>query len=152
MDIAAGLSGMKAAAEMTKMLRERLKAGSIKPDEIAGRIGEIYDYMLDSKVALVEAQEEIAALKEKIRSLDRDDLVNLDGGVYWEKRSDGRYDGPLCPLCWSERKRLPMVKNENRNNPEYIVYECSYHYQDMVVRKVPKSVLERWKPEHPGAL
>lgn len=43
MDIVAGLSGLRAAAEMIKMLREKLKAGDIKPDEIAGRIGEIYD-------------------------------------------------------------------------------------------------------------
>src|SRR5260370_32586616 len=115
MNISAGLSGLKAAAEMTKMLRDGLKAGSIKPDEIAGRIGEIYDYILDSKVALVDAHEEIAALKEKIRSFNTDALVFLDSEVYWEKRSDNKYDGPLCPVCWGiDHKRLPMVKDEMR--------------------------------------
>jgi hypothetical protein len=64
MTIAAGLSGLKAAADMIKMLRDGLKAGSIKPDEIAGRIGEIYDYIIDSRVALNDAQEEIRSLKQ----------------------------------------------------------------------------------------
>ena len=78
MTIAAGLSGLKAAADMTKMLRDGLKAGSIKPDEIAGRIGEIYDYIIDSRVALNDAQEEIRSLKQQLDSMNRDALVLLD--------------------------------------------------------------------------
>ena len=152
MDIAAGLSGLKAAAEMMKILRERLKTEDIKPDEIAGRIGEIYDYILDSKVALLDAHEEIAALKEQVRSLTTDALVFLDGEVYWEKRSDDRYDGPLCPVCWAiEHKRLPMVRDEHRLHPEYVVYDCLVHQHGVVSRRVPKSVQERWRADQPAS-
>ncbi len=67
MNIVAGLGGIKAAAEMTKALRDGIKAGQIKADEIAGRIGEIYDYIIDSKAALIEAQSEIKALGASFR-------------------------------------------------------------------------------------
>ena len=144
MTIAAELSGLKAAADMTKMLRDGLKAGSIKPDEIAGRIGEIYDYIIDFRVALNDAQEEIRSLKQQLDSMNRDALVLLDGAVYWEKRTDGVYDGPLCPVCWGlNRKRLPMEKNEHRNHPEYVVYDCAHH-TPFVDRRVPKSILEKY--------
>jgi hypothetical protein len=39
MNILVGMSGLKAAADLTKALRDGIKAGLIKPDEIAGRIG-----------------------------------------------------------------------------------------------------------------
>ena len=61
-NLLAGLSGLNAAVTMTRTLRDGLKAGSIKPEEIAGRIGEIYDYICDSKDALVDAKDEISKL------------------------------------------------------------------------------------------
>jgi len=70
MNILAGMSGLKAAADMTRALRDGLEAGSIKQDEIAGRIGEIYDYIIDSKDALVDAKEEIENLKAQVASLE----------------------------------------------------------------------------------
>jgi len=73
--IAAGLSGLKAAADMTKALRDGVKAGAFKADEIYGRIGEIYDYIVDSKAALVDAQDENQNLRQELRSLkDAGDL------------------------------------------------------------------------------
>ena len=92
MNIAAGLSGLKAAADITKMPREGIKAGSIKGDEIAGRIGEIYDYIIDSKAALVDAKEENEALKAVLKSLkDTQSLaasLEHDGKVYWIARGE----------------------------------------------------------------
>lgn len=65
-------------ADLTKSLRGGLKTGQIKPDEIAGRIGEIYDYIIDSKAALVEAQEESLQLTDQIRKLQ--DATELADG------------------------------------------------------------------------
>ena len=144
MNIAAGLSGLNAAVTMTRALRDGLKSGSVKPDEIAGRIGEIYDYIIDSKSALADAQEEIRHLKAQLDSLNRDAGVFLEGGVNWEKRPDERYDGPLCPVCWGlNHKRLPMEMNERRNHPDYVVYDCAHH-TPFVDRRVPKSILDRY--------
>jgi hypothetical protein len=144
MNIAAGLSGLKAAAEMTKALRDGLKSGQIPVDQLSGRIGEIYDYIIDSRAALVDASEEITELKDELYALKKDALVFLDGGVNWEKRPDGQYDGPLCPACWGlNNKRLVMVKNESRNHPDYVVYHC-IHHASTVTAKVPKPVLEHY--------
>jgi len=69
MGIASGLAGLKAAAELTKTLREAAKSGSLKPDEFAGRVGEIYDYIVDSKDALIEAKDEIQDLKNRLQAV-----------------------------------------------------------------------------------
>ncbi len=49
-------------------MRDAAKAGSLKPDEFAGRVGDIYDYIVDSKYALIEAKDEIQELKAQLRT------------------------------------------------------------------------------------
>jgi hypothetical protein len=66
MDIASGLAALKTASDLTRSLRDAVKSGGIKDDEISGRIGEIYDYIIDSKAALIDASEEIHNLKGQV--------------------------------------------------------------------------------------
>jgi hypothetical protein len=66
MDIATGLSALKTSTDLLRALREKLKSGEVKGEEVIGRIGEIYDYIVESKDALVDAKDEIYALKEKL--------------------------------------------------------------------------------------
>ena len=77
---------MRAAADLTKALRDGIKEGSVKSDEIAGRIGEIYDYIIDSKAALVDAKEENEALKTELKTLKDPQVLATglehDGKVY----------------------------------------------------------------------
>jgi hypothetical protein len=63
MEIAGGLAALKAAADLTRVLRDAAKAGSLKADEFAGRIAEVYDCISDSKEALFSAQEVISHLQ-----------------------------------------------------------------------------------------
>ena len=56
MSILSGMTGLKAAADLTRMLRDGLKTGQVRGDDIAGRIGEIYDYIVDSKDDLERGQ------------------------------------------------------------------------------------------------
>jgi len=65
MEIASGLSAFRTAIDLVRVLRDAAKAGSLKPDEFAGRIAEVYDYIIDSKEALLSIQEEIAKLRPK---------------------------------------------------------------------------------------
>jgi len=71
MNISAGLAGLKAAADLTKSMRDAAKAGTLKPDEFAGRVGEIYDYIIDSKAALVDTQEENIRLRKSSGALGK---------------------------------------------------------------------------------
>src|SRR5258707_202702 len=87
MDVASGMSGLSAAVNLARSLRESLKSGEMKSDEIAGRIGEIYDYIVDSKDALVDAKDQIADLKDEIRRLkaatEDEQRFQFMHGVYW---------------------------------------------------------------------
>jgi hypothetical protein len=106
MNIVTGLSGLKAAAELIRTLRDGLKSGQMKPDEIAGRIGEIYDYIVDSKDALIDAKDEIVRLQEEISNLKNvSDNFELRDNVYWRKGTKDAY----CPLCMGATgKAVPL--------------------------------------------
>src|SRR5713226_9303946 len=114
MSLATGLSALNAATNLTRSLRERLKSGEIKAEEIIGRIGEIYDHIVDSKDALVEARDEIQDLKSQLQSFnDRKQIhseLHHDGYVYWRKHSDGNTSGPYCVFCWKEGHLVPLTK------------------------------------------
>ena len=69
MEIASGLSALKAAADLARALRDAAKVGSLKPDELAGRIAEMYDYISDSKEALLSTQETISELRAENEKL-----------------------------------------------------------------------------------
>jgi hypothetical protein len=136
--IATGLSGLRAAAEMTKMLRDGLRAGQVRPDDIAGKIGEIYDYIIDSKAALVDAQEEHQRLRDQIRSLQlKDDVTNslaFDGKVYW-KKDDPEF--PFCAVCWDKDKnlvRLQLWGSDIYGGIPKTDYRCLIHSHSFFVR------------------
>ncbi len=115
MNIAAGLSGLKAAADLTKAMRDAAKAGTLKPDEFAGRIGEIYDYIADSKVALVEAKDEIQKLQGQIDAFDderafRESLEFQLSGPY--KRNGPRGEELYCSHCLDlDGKRVRLIRS-----------------------------------------
>lgn len=71
MEIAGGLAALKTAADLTRSLRDAAKAGTLKPDEFAGRVAEVYDYISDSKEALLSAQEMISQLRLENEGLER---------------------------------------------------------------------------------
>src|SRR5580658_9457711 len=145
MNIAAGLSGLKAAGEMAKALRDGLKAGQIKPDEIAGRIGEIYDYIIDSKMALVDAQEEISSIKERYRQLESRlefrDRVKFEGGAQWLLNKDGTRQGPFCPSCWGLNEKLVRPSRGVGESAKHKSFFCSHHSPN-VKFKVDINLLE----------
>lgn len=118
MNILAGMSGLKAAADMTKALRDAIKSGQIKADEIAGRIGEIYDYIIDSKAALLDAQEEMTKLRAEVQALNdekefRDGLTYDDAiGVYRRSDKAGRRMEIYCAACLDQHnKRIRVTEN-----------------------------------------
>jgi hypothetical protein len=110
--IATGLSGLKAAAEMTKMLRDGLRAGQVKAEDIAPRIGEIYDYIIDSKAALYDAQEQLGVMNDRIRQLiDNSHIAEQlisEGSAYFRMVGDKKV-GPFCTACWDDTQKLVRI-------------------------------------------
>jgi len=108
MEIASGLSALKSAADLTRLLRDAAKADSLKQDEFAGRIAEVYDYIGDSKEAL-SVQEKISELRaenERLRA------YVFHHSVSWRKLPDGSEDGPFCPTCVSEGTPMRLLLRE----------------------------------------
>jgi hypothetical protein len=158
MDIIAGLAGLKTAVELTRDLRDAAKSGSLKSDGFAGRVAEIYDYIVDSKDAVAEAKDQIQELKSRLIALDDknqiDDELMHDGYVYWRNHVDGGRSGPYCVFCWKKEDRLvplthilgtfdPYSHPSNR-------YDCVTHGQFLVPtgdapRERPRPVSRNWR-------
>jgi len=126
--IVAGLSGLKTAADLAKYLRDGLKAGSVKPDEIEGRIGEIYGYIIDSRAALLQADEEnfrlrkIIARYDDLKTLESDLKFQNDGGFYVRaSEAIGNVLIPYCPVCWGTKKQLVVLSRGAMEG----IYSCA---------------------------
>lgn len=110
MGIAEGIASVKAAADLAESLREAAKSGALKPDEFVGRVNEIYDYIINSRAALTEAQEEIAELKAGLTAAndDRDFRASLKhdpAGLY--RRQGPHGEEVYCSACLDlDRKRI----------------------------------------------
>jgi hypothetical protein len=108
MEIASGLSALKAAADLARTLRDAAKAGSLKPDEFAGRIAEVYDYIGDSKEAVLNAQESLSQLRAENERLK---AYVFHHSVNWRTLPNGTEDGPFCPSCVSEGVDMRLLLN-----------------------------------------
>jgi hypothetical protein len=117
MNILAALAGLKTASELTTRIREALKSREVKLDEVVARIIEIQDLISDGRTALIDSQEElmkknekISSLSDEIRSLkakaDLEHLVVFHDRACWKKLDDGSEEGPYCPVCWGDSKKL----------------------------------------------
>jgi hypothetical protein len=115
MNIAGGLSALKAAADLTRSIRDAAKAGLLASDEFAGRVAEVYDYIADSKEALLNAQEEISNLQAEVRELN----VKLAQTV----------DADPCPRCrrkgWHVESSEPDATFGDLGGVRR-VYRCEY--------------------------
>jgi hypothetical protein len=156
MSLVTGLSALSAATSLTRSLRDGLKSGTIKGDEIAGRIGEIYDHIVDSKDALVEARDEIQELKNQLHSshTERRKLIDKANeekqfefryGVYWRMYTTGSpveteeaergnpcttfWDGPFCPLCKDSDEKNVRLRDAGAGPPDRVEHNfwCDIH-------------------------
>jgi hypothetical protein len=143
--ILAGLGGLKAAADMIRALRDGLKAGTINGDEIAGRVGEIYDYIIDSKDALVDAKDEIEMMKKELADLRETRSLGAslqhDGKVYWIPKG-GRWDGPFCSRCWDVDGKLVRLDHQRDRpaDPQHADFFCPNHREDFTTRPRPLAI------------
>jgi len=144
MSIAAGLASIKAAVDLTKTFRDAAKAGALESGEIVGRIGEIYDYIVDSKAALIDAQEimlqktaEIMDLNARLRDVEEvrqtRQLLEYDGQVYW-KTDEPEF--PFCAVCWDTKSTLVRLQDTGTGTYSGVLktdYRCIVHKQSFYV-------------------
>ena len=121
--VTAGLSSLKTAADLLKLVRESLKSNEMKQDDLAGKIGEVYDYIIDSKDSLLNAKEQIQNLHEENRGLKaqlkKRTEIKHALGAYWTVD-----DGPFCRLCWElhEKKVRLTSDGSTRTSNQFLIY------------------------------
>jgi hypothetical protein len=132
MDLASGLSALKTSTDLLRSLREKLKSGEVKGEEVIGRIGEIYDYIVESKDALVEAKDEIHDLKEKLRTSEaklrasdefdtfKNSLTYNEQFGIWKRDVSGITEA-YCSDCLNEGKSIGLTRKQSGT------YACQYH-------------------------
>jgi hypothetical protein len=149
MNIVTGAAALKTAVDLTRALRDAAKAGTIKPEEFAGRVGEIYDYIIDSKDALYEAKDEINGLKDQLRAIrqtaEEERRFQFLHGVYWRtsdvlslkndengnRITETFWDGPFCPICKDvDLKAVRLKDTGGYQNSTDRAWECEVHKTD----------------------
>ena len=137
MNIATGMAGLKAAADLARTMRDAAKAETLKPDEFAGRLGEIYDYIIDSKDALVEAKDQLQELKEQVKKLQdaseerkaiQAELIPEDNAYF--RAHDAKKDGPFCTACWDDSRKLMRLTSlgvTKHASGWKMMYLCALH-------------------------
>lgn len=95
--VTAGLSGLKAASDLTTRIREALGSREVKLDEVVTRIIEIQGLISDGRTALIDAQEllldktrEIARLEKEAKMLN--EQLALKGRVRFHDWVVGQFE------------------------------------------------------------
>ena len=155
LEISAGISALKSAADLAKTIRDGLKSGQINQSEIPGRIGEIYDYIIDSKAALLDSEEKNRDLKRRIEEYDSlneiaADLEMVQDGRYYVRRSerDQNVFVPYCPVCWGANKRLIPLPQRSPNG----LYECALDKSQYTTEAYRKQLKVGKYGSHEGTL
>jgi len=95
---------------------------------IAKRAGnrEINEHLLDLQQRIIEVQgllteliSENETLRRRIAELENaaktEGELKFEESAYWMVRDGKRFDGPLCPNCWDDkRKSVHLTPNESR--------------------------------------
>jgi hypothetical protein len=129
--ISAGLTFVNTASTLLRNLRDGLKSGEIKQDELPGRIGEIYDCLNDSKAALLDSKDEMQQLQSKVRSLQdekdfRDSLTYDVNGLYRRKTTSG-VEEVYCSACLDgDNKRVRTTEEGPCSPPSLVCYIHGY--------------------------
>jgi hypothetical protein len=111
--IATALGGLKTATDLATGMRKALAAHELKLEEVPGKIMELQGFIMDSRTALGDAEDELRAKNKQIHQLEMDNAElrmqltkKAQGHVHhnaaWKIRPDGTDEGPYCPNCWEK--------------------------------------------------
>jgi len=119
-NIPAVLSGLKAAIDITKMLKDSNL--SLEKAEIKLKFAELTEILADTKMHLAEIQELISDKDKKIKELEEN--LEIKGKLKWEQPVyylvDGNAkDGPYCPQCYDKEKKLIRLQQHEPGS-----FEC----------------------------
>jgi hypothetical protein len=125
--IVAALQSVRAASDIVKGLRA--VEASYQQAEFKTKIAELAELLADARLSVVDAQEEIQKLRQRITELElaeelRDKLTMRDGVYYLLVGATEK--GPYCVRCYeSDQRLMPLT-------------ELPWHFQDFGRWKCPE--------------
>ena len=135
--VAAGLSGLKTASDLTTRIREALGSREVKLDEVVARIIEIQGLISDGRTAFIDVQEQILEKNQEIfqlqqactkltERLEKKTQGRKHDNAVWKVLDDGTEDGPYCPNCWEQKGHFIQPKR-GASNVDYFSFFCDEH-------------------------
>ncbi len=110
-EISAAITSIKTASELAKFIKD--SSSSLQEAEMKMKLAELISELADTKISMAEIQEVILDKDTKIKELE--DALNLKNNVvfernlYWTTNDDNSKDGPFCPQCYDNNRKLIRV-------------------------------------------
>jgi len=134
MNFAAGLSATKTGFDLIKSARELLTRPDVNPAEVQSRLLELQALMLEAQRAIADAEEENRGLRRDIEQLKEQASVvaslEFAETVYWRRDAEGKLEGPYCPTCWDDKRKLIRLKHTEGRfgvSGDQRRYDCILH-------------------------
>lgn len=125
--ITAAISGLKAATEVAKFLRDTEQA--FKAADLKLRIAELVDGLATAKLSLAEIQDALAERDAEIKRLTG--ALKLKGEVvrhhdsYYNKTAEGKPTGdPYCSFCFEAKALLVHINQNPKERSQSICPGC----------------------------
>jgi len=158
--ITTALGGLKTATDLATGMRKALAAHELKLEEVPGKIMELQGFIMDSRTALGNAEDELRA-KKQIHQLETDN-AELRGqlakkaqgrkhdNAAWKVLEDGTEEGPYCPNCWEKSGHF-IQGAEGAINDGYQAFFCGEHGKPgAFVFRVPANLCANLLPKKPA--
>jgi CMP-N-acetylneuraminic acid synthetase len=126
-EIAGAIKSLSIAVDLVKQINSAAK--QFKSIEISNAILDLNDEIIQARISLVKANEEIVrlleenqSLKSQIRAHKEPELLLGDDNLYY--RQDGK--GPYCTDCYDTKQQIIFLRNI-QNTPLSIrgKYKCN---------------------------
>lgn len=151
MDIASGITALKAGFDISSIIAQRVKEGKLSASEISDLLLKLREALLESQAALNQAAEDIRLLREELANNNRladaeKDLQYVNDGGFYIRASEaaGGKNIPYCPLCWgSDRKLAPLNPGDGTGYYYCYIHKAAYEtaeYRDGQRVQQPRSV------------
>ncbi len=139
MAIAEGLSAATAGFKLIQGALELLKREHVDPQDVAARLLELQGLLIQTRQALVDAQEDNrnlqATLTDDKRQQEIESDLNMEPDGQFLVRQSERAQGkniPYCPVCWGESHKLIALAPGNGTRGTYhcVVHKHTYTTQE----------------------
>lgn len=94
----------------------------------AGATIELQERLMQLRQEALEAQEEILALRGRVKELEAAAAVSqqmeFDGRVYWRVGEDGQRDAAFCPQCLDNEKKMIRVQRNGGSDWGGYWWDC----------------------------